>query len=221
MEEDPVVVSRSGRGAPYRNFIQQVIPYAILLMLLFFIAVLVNLFAPEDSCMSKAFQPDGWDRVLIRGAGCVADGVIAYMPDDLGLSVPPHPTLPQPPSPPLLPPILVRDETNSATKVYGRRPIYPEVARVARVCGAVVLDVVVGRTGLVRDVTVVSSVPLLDEAATDAVKQWQYTPMLSEGRRTPFIDLVHVNFEMEVLDEPLDGIKTWVRADAIEPPACP
>ena len=219
MEEDPIVASRSGTNGSWWGFVQHVIPYVVVILLLFFSTVLVKLFAPDGSCPSEAFQPDGWDRVVIRLAGCVADRAGAFI-QDIGYGVPPYPSVPQLP-PPIFQPILVSGDTNSATKVYAKRPIYPAVARRARVCGAVVLDVVVGRTGAVRDVMVVSSVPLLDEAAVRAVEQWQYTPMQSEGKRIPFMDRVQVNFEMESLEGQLDGIRTWVYADAVKPPACP
>lgn len=222
--------------------VQRVLPYALLPMLLFLGAVLVYAFTPQGSCTRLAFQPDGWERIVLRQAKCVAEWVASVregrgrgvlQPDGPRSAPPPPPPPPPPPSPrprpprpsrPLgaaVPPRLVAGDAHGATRVYGRRPSYPEVARRARVCGAVVLEVVVGRAGTVTDVVVVHSVPLLDEAAIGAARLWQYTPMLLEARSTPFIDLVQINFELEVLEGRRDATRTWVVVDAAKPPACP
>lgn len=61
-------------------------------------------------------------------------------------------------------------------------PVYPELARQARVQGAVVLDCVVDRRGRVAEVNVLNSAsPLLNEAAMEAVWQWVYAPTLVDG----------------------------------------
>jgi protein TonB len=61
-------------------------------------------------------------------------------------------------------------------------PVYPELARQARVQGAVVLDCVVDRRGRVAEVNVLNSAsPLLNEAAMQAVRQWVYAPTLVDG----------------------------------------
>jgi TonB family protein len=55
-------------------------------------------------------------------------------------------------------------------------PQYPEAARQANVSGIVVLQLTVGVDGTVTDAHVLRSIPLLDAAAIDAAKQWQYEP---------------------------------------------
>ena len=54
------------------------------------------------------------------------------------------------------------------------RPFYPQAAREARITGTVKLLIVIGPTGNVERATVVESVPMLDNAALRAVKQWKY-----------------------------------------------
>jgi TonB family protein len=61
-------------------------------------------------------------------------------------------------------------------KVRDVAPVYPEQARRANVHGIVILQIAVGSDGRVLDAKVVRSVPLLDAAAMDAVRQWQYEP---------------------------------------------
>jgi len=61
-------------------------------------------------------------------------------------------------------------------------PVYPDLAREAGVDGTVLLRVLVGKDGTVKDVHVDRSVPLLDEAAIAAARQWVFTPALSNGK---------------------------------------
>jgi protein TonB len=75
--------------------------------------------------------------------------------------------------------------------------VYPPVAQAARVTGVVILEAVINGSGAVTDVTVLRSVPLLDEAAIEAVRQWTYTPTLLNGVPVPIIMTVTVNFTMQ------------------------
>ena len=60
------------------------------------------------------------------------------------------------------------------------------------------LDGVVARkTGQVTDVSVLSGHPLLNEAAIDAVRQWQYRPMLLNGQPIDVVTTVTVNFSIQ------------------------
>ena len=63
--------------------------------------------------------------------------------------------------------------------------------------GIVILEAVIGPNGNVTEVKVLRSVPLLDEAAITAVKQWQYTPTLLNGVPVPVIMTVTVNFTLQ------------------------
>lgn len=73
-------------------------------------------------------------------------------------------------------------------------PLYPPVARRARVGGTVVLSVMVDETGRVADVGVLRSVPALDRAASDAVRRWRYRPSLADGQPVPGQVFVSVTF---------------------------
>jgi protein TonB len=61
-------------------------------------------------------------------------------------------------------------------------PGYPAVARNAKIQGSVVLEAVINKTGAVQDVTVLRSIPSLDQAAVDAVKQWKFKPARVNGK---------------------------------------
>lgn len=79
-------------------------------------------------------------------------------------------------------------------KIKNVQPTYPTIARAARVEGAVVLAVAVDTDGKVSDAKAIRSVSLLDQAALDAVRQWEYTPMRRGDRAVPTTMTVTVNF---------------------------
>ena len=73
-------------------------------------------------------------------------------------------------------------------------PVYPAIAQSARVQGDVVIEATIDEEGKVADARVVKSVPMLDQAALDAVRQWQYRPSLLNGVPTAVITTVTVKF---------------------------
>jgi periplasmic protein TonB len=75
-------------------------------------------------------------------------------------------------------------------------PIYPELARKARVSGTVRLLGVIGRDGRVERLQVVSGHPLLVPAAVDAVRQWTYRPTLLNGDPVEVMAPIEVNFTL-------------------------
>ena len=76
-------------------------------------------------------------------------------------------------------------------------PVYPEVARVAGVQGVVILSVKTDETGKVADTMVLRSIPLLDQAAIDAVRQWVYEPFVQDGKPVPIVFTVTVRFQLQ------------------------
>ena len=79
-------------------------------------------------------------------------------------------------------------------KIKDVRPVYPAIAQAARVQGVVVLEATVGADGHVTNTKVIKSVPLLDQAAVDAVRQWQYAPTRVKGKAVPIVMTITVNF---------------------------
>ena len=76
-------------------------------------------------------------------------------------------------------------------------PVYPEAARVAGVQGVVILSVKTDETGKVADTMVLRSIPLLDQAAIDAVRQWVYEPFVQDGKAVPIVFTVTVRFQLQ------------------------
>jgi protein TonB len=60
----------------------------------------------------------------------------------------------------------------------------------------VILDCLVTPEGKVTEIRVLRGIPLLDAAAIDAVRQWEYTPTLIDGKPVPVIMTVTVNFRL-------------------------
>ncbi|HEX6740038.1 MAG TPA: energy transducer TonB, partial [Vicinamibacteria bacterium] len=70
----------------------------------------------------------------------------------------------------------------------------PEPAKQARLQGVVLLQCLISAQGKMKSIEVLRGHPLLDEAAIDAVRQWEYTPTLLNGEAVPVVMTVTVNF---------------------------
>lgn len=90
--------------------------------------------------------------------------------------------------------VRVGGQIKPPTKIKDVQPAYPAVARSTRVGGVVTIEAMIGPDGKVIDATVVRSIPLLDQAALDAVQQWEYTPTLLNGVPVPVLVTVTINF---------------------------
>ena len=93
-------------------------------------------------------------------------------------------------------PFRIGDGIRSPAKIVNVNPVYPPEAREARVQGVVILEATISRTGEVSDVEVMRSVPLLDEAAVAAVRQWRYEPTLVDGEPVSILMTVTMNFQL-------------------------
>jgi TonB family protein len=82
--------------------------------------------------------------------------------------------------------------------INGPKPVYPTIAKSARIQGTVALQATIATDGTVQKLTVLSSEnPLLTPAAVDAVKQWVYEPTLLNGNPVPVSTTVTVNFALQ------------------------
>jgi periplasmic protein TonB len=107
-------------------------------------------------------------------------------------SAPPPPVQP----PPQPPPQHVGGSVRPPAKIVHVAPQYPALARASRVQGVVIIEATIDSRGNVESATVLRSIPLLDQAALDAVRQWKFTPTLLNGVAVPVIMTVTVNFEL-------------------------
>jgi TonB family protein len=74
------------------------------------------------------------------------------------------------------------------------RPQYPDEAQRRRIGGAVTLEALIGPDGKVKDVRVIRSTPPFDEAAMDAVRQWEFEPTLIDGKAVSVVTTTTVTF---------------------------
>jgi TonB family protein len=71
---------------------------------------------------------------------------------------------------------------------------YPSEAAAAGIQGAVLVEIVIDESGTVADAKVVRSIPLLDESALQAVRNWRFAPTVLNGQPVPVKMVVTVNF---------------------------
>jgi protein TonB len=122
-------------------------------------------------------------------------------PNNAGL-VPGGDDIAAPPSPPPAPaparaPVPVGGDIKRPMKIKDVAPAYPMVARAAQVQGIVIVEATIGPDGKVQDARILRSVRLLDQAALDAVRQWEYTPTLLNGTPIAIVMTVTVNFRLQ------------------------
>jgi protein TonB len=89
--------------------------------------------------------------------------------------------------------VYVEELPEAITKVM---PTYPDIAREAGVDGQVVVQALVGKDGRVKDTRVVKSIPMLDKAAIDAVKQYVFKPALSNNKPVAVWVAIPIRFSL-------------------------
>ncbi len=105
----------------------------------------------------------------------------------------------RPRRPPRPPPTRIRQGGNvqQAMLLVQIKPVYPPLAKQARIQGVVILEAVIGKDGAVSEIKVINGHPLLQQAAIDAVSQWKYKPTLLNGEPVEVVTTVTVNFAFQ------------------------
>lgn len=115
---------------------------------------------------------------------------------DSGKQLGPVPDVVPPPSRKPVAPLPIGGVLERPRKIHDQAPVYPQTAIAAHVEGTVVIEAIISTTGTVQDMRVLHSVPLLDRAALDAVREWRFTPTLLGGVAVPVILTVNVEFRL-------------------------
>ncbi len=136
------------------------------------------------------------DATCPKPGPAVPAGVVGGIAGGLVSAPPAPPPSPPPPPPPPRVPVRVGGNIKPPIQIKNVPPIYPTAARSARVQGVVILDATIGANGHVTGVRVLRSIPLLDAAAMEAVKQWEFTPTLVNGAPVPIVTTVRVTFSL-------------------------
>jgi len=92
--------------------------------------------------------------------------------------------------------IRVASRVVEANLIHDVTPQYPPEAGRARIEGTVVLMAVIGTDGSVKDVRIESGLPILAQAAMDAVKQWHYKPYMVDGEPVEVDSRITINFTL-------------------------
>jgi periplasmic protein TonB len=127
---------------------------------------------------------------------CVPGGVgntnANAIPGGLGNAVP---MVPPPPPRPAAPPPRV-SHMMEGNLIYKIQPVYPPLARQARIQGSVLLRAIISRTGTIENLNVISGHPMLVGAAIEAVRQWRYRPYILNDEPVEVETQVTVNFSL-------------------------
>ncbi len=123
-----------------------------------------------------------------ESGNAVIDGFVRAMP----VPEAPAPAAKQAAQPAPIQRIKVGGKVQEGKLLSGPRPVYPPLAKAARVEGTVRLEAVISRDGSILGLRVVSGHPLLVQAALSAVQQWVFRPTTLNG------DPVEVATEIEV-----------------------
>ena len=126
-------------------------------------------------------------------AGGIIGGIIGSVPT----AAPPPPPPPVKVEKPATPQrIRVGGQVQAAKLVRQPRPVYPPLAKQARISGHVILNAIIGKDGTIQNLTLASGHPLLVPAAMEAVKQWVYQPTLLNGEPVEVVTQIDVNFTL-------------------------
>lgn len=83
-----------------------------------------------------------------------------------------------------------------ASKIRHVQPVYPPLAKQARIFGTVRLQAIIAKDGSIIELQVLSGHALLIRAALDAVGQWRYRPTMLNGEAVEVITTIDVNFAL-------------------------
>jgi protein TonB len=75
-------------------------------------------------------------------------------------------------------------------------PVYPPIAKAARVSGTVVLQATISKTGTIENLRVISGPQMLQQSALDAVRSWRYRPYLLNNEPVEVETTVNVVFTL-------------------------
>ena len=126
-------------------------------------------------------------------AGGVIGGIIGSVPT----AAPPPPPPPVKVEKPVTPQrIRVGGNVQQANLIKQPKPVYPPLAKAARVQGTVKFTAKISKDGTIQELQLLSGPPLLVQAAQQAVSQWQYKPTLLNGEPVEVITTIDVNFTL-------------------------
>ena len=159
--------------------------------------------ATSSPSVAPIAAPDGLKPEVPRTVNVADNLPIGEIPGSESLPAP-LVTEFQPVAPPPAPvadtpqkPLPVGGLIKAPTRINDVGIVYPAIARAAQVQGVVIIEATISASGKVIDARILRSIPLLDSAALQAVKQWEFTTPMLNGQPVPVIMTVTVNFTLQ------------------------
>lgn len=126
--------------------------------------------------------------------GGVIGGIIGSVPSVAPPPPPPPVKKEEKPAAPQR--IRVGGNVQAAKLIRQPKPVYPPLAKQARIQGTVRFQAIIGKDGSIQNLQLISGHPLLVPSATEAVKQWVYQPTLLNGEPVEVVTQIDVNFTL-------------------------
>jgi protein TonB len=126
--------------------------------------------------------------------GGVIGGIIGAVPS--AAPPPPPPPVKKEEKPATPQRIRVGGNVQSAKLIRQPKPVYPPLAKQARIQGTVRFTAIIGKDGTIQNLQLISGHPLLVPSATEAVKQWVYQPTQLNGEAVEVVTQIDVNFTL-------------------------
>jgi len=92
--------------------------------------------------------------------------------------------------------VRVSQGVSQGLLIHQVKPVYPPLARQARIQGTVVLQALISKDGTIENLHLVSGHPMLAPSAIEAVKQWRYKPYFLNGEPVEVDTTINVNFTL-------------------------
>jgi len=146
---------------------------------------------PLDVPPSVEAEPTTLDAVASEGAAVAAEAGGVPGGNGSGLSIE---AAPAPPAAAV--PLRVGDGVDRPRKIKDVKPVYPTPAMLAQVRGNVLIEATIGADGRVHNARVIRSVEALDQAALDAVRQWEFEPTRVNGVPVAVMMIIVVSFAL-------------------------
>ncbi len=104
-------------------------------------------------------------------------------------------------------PIRIKGDIKPPKILKMVEPVYPEIARQAAVEGVVILETRIDESGRVANVKILRSIPLLDQAAMDAIRQWVYEPFMIDNK--PRVGTIYCHGSIQARQRKKDECYSW------------
>jgi protein TonB len=153
--------------------------------------------APVQKTQEAPPPPVGTTGGVVGGVpGGIVGGVPGGVLSEMLNRAPSAPVLVKSPAPTPVKRMRIASRVAEANLIHDVTPQYPPEAGRARLEGTVVLMALIGTDGTVKDVRVESGLPILAQAAIDAVRQWRYKPYMIDGEPVEVDSRITINFTL-------------------------